>query len=61
MTVCENSATLFLTVLADYLRLEDRLQEIWAQVVKLSVEVSEGRITFSDLRHVLEEEYSMYV
>ena len=56
-----NSATLFLTVLADYLRLEDRLPEIWAQVVKLSEEVAEGMITFADLRHVLEEEYSIYV
>ena len=56
-----NAATIFLTVLADYIHLEERLPEIWQQVCKLSEEVAEGRITFADLRLVLKEEYSINV
>lgn len=56
-----NAATIFLTVIADYLRLEKQIPEIWQQVCKLSEEVAEGRITFADLRHVLKEEYGINV
>ena len=56
-----NAATIFLTVLADYLRLEDRLPDVWQQVCKLSEEVAEGRITFADLRQVLKEDYQISV
>ena len=54
-----NAAALILTVLVDKYGMAEQIPEVWEKICKLSEEVTEGLVTFADLRHVLKEEYSI--
>ena len=56
-TGVRNAAALMLTVLVDKYGMADQIMDVWQQICKLSEEVTEGLISFTDLRHVLKEEY----
>lgn len=51
--------TIFLTVMLDKYGAEDHIKDIWDDVVKLSTEDKEGRVSIVDLLTVLEEEYGI--
>ena len=55
------SLCIFLTVLVDKFGGEDYIQDVWKEVNKLSEEIKEGRVSMSDLKHVLLEEYGVMV
>ena len=64
ITMAQSLATVeavFLTVLMDKFGLEDRINEIWTEVNKLSDEIKEGRVSLKDLRDVLSEEYGIEI
>lgn len=56
-----NATAIFLTVLVDKFNGRDWVPDIWAEINKLSEEVSEGRVSVPDLRRVLREEYGVDV
>ncbi len=56
-----NACAIFLTVLLDKFGGEDHIQEVWREINKLSEEVREKRVSVSDLRRVLADEYGVYV
>ena len=52
---------IFFTVLVDKFNGADYIQDVWKAVDKLSEEIKEGRVSMSDLKHVLLEEYGIEV
>lgn len=56
-----NSSAIFLTVLLDHYGFGDKVTEVWGHICKLSEEVGEHRVSISDLKHVLLEEYNIRV
>lgn len=55
------ASAIFLTVLLDKFDARDYMREIWAEVNKLSEEIKEGRVSVTDLKHVLKTEYDIIV
>lgn len=58
---CSNASAIFLTVLVDKFGGEDQVQDVWKEIVKLSEEVKERRVSVADLRTTLREEYGVIV
>ena len=56
-----NACAIFLTVLLDKFNGADHIQEVWREINKLSEEVREKRVSVSDLRRVLADEYGVQV
>ena len=56
-----NASAMFLTVLVDKFQGADYVQPVWTEIVKLSEEVKERRVSIADLRTVLREEYGVEV
>lgn len=52
---------IFLTVLVDKFGGADHIREIWAEVLKLSEEILEGRVSVADLADVLNQEYDIVI
>lgn len=55
------ASAIFLTVLADKFGGEDIIPDVWNEIVKLSEEVKERRVSLADLRRTLREEYGVEV
>ena len=53
------ASAIFLTVLVDKFNAHDYIADIWNEVNKLSEEISESRVSVSDLTVVLKEEYDI--
>ncbi len=58
---CSNASAIFLTVLVDKFGGEDKVADVWKEIVKLSEEVKERRVSVADLRTTLREEYGVIV
>lgn len=58
---CSNASAIFLTVLVDKFDGEDKVADVWKEIVKLSEEVNERRVSVADLRQTLREEYGVIV
>lgn len=56
-----NACVILLTVLADKFDGGDYIKSIWTEVNKLSEEIKEKRVSISDLRMVLFDEYGIEV
>lgn len=56
LITCE---AIFLTVMMDKFGMEDRLNDVWNEVNKLSDEIKERRVSLTDLITVLYEEYGI--
>lgn len=56
-----NASAIFLTVLVDKFNGADHVMDVWNEITKLSEEVRERRVSVSDLRCVLREEYGIEV
>lgn len=54
-----NASAIFLTVLCDKFNGRDHIREVWAEIQKLSEEVSERRVSVPDLVKVLSDEYDI--
>jgi len=52
---------IFLTVLVDKFSGADHIKDVWDEVVKLSEEIIEGRVSVSDLADVLDKEYDIII
>ena len=52
---------IMLTVLVDKFNGADYIADVWREIIKLSGEVTEGRVTVPDLKCVLKEEYGIIV
>ena len=55
----DNACIIFLTVLVDKFNGADHIADVWEEINKLSEEIKEGRVSFSDLKTVLKEEYGI--
>lgn len=55
------SAAIFLTVMADKFGAEYDVPTIWGEIIKLSEEIGECRVSVPDLKRVLKEEYDICV
>lgn len=55
------STAIFLTVLLDKYGMQDRIIDVWEDICKLSEEISENRVSISDLKYVLLKEYQISV
>lgn len=53
------SRAIVLSVLLDKYAAADYIRDIWADVLKLSAEIVEGRVKLPDLERVLLEEYGI--
>ena len=58
---CSHASAIFLTVLVDKFGGEDIVADVWKEIVKLSEEVKERRVSVADLRTTLREEYGVIV
>lgn len=58
---CSNASAIFLTVLVDKFGGEDIVADVWKEIVKLSDEVKERRVSVADLRTTLREESGVIV
>lgn len=58
---CSHASAIFLTVLVDKFGGEDKVTDVWKEIVKLSEEVKERRVSVADLRTTLREEYGVIV
>ena len=56
-----NASAIFLTVLVDKFNGADHIMDVWSEINKLSEEIKERRVSVSDLRCVLREEYGIEV
>lgn len=56
-----NAMTIILTVLVDKFNGGGYIKDVWHEVQKLSEEVGEHRVSVTDLRRVLLEEYEIEV
>ena len=56
-----NAIAIFMMVAHDKFDMGDKIPELWKEITKLSEEIREGRVTFSEIRHVLLEEYDVRV
>jgi hypothetical protein len=52
---------MFLMVLVDKFNGEEMVADVWREIVKLSEEVKERRVSVADLRNTLREEYGVEV
>jgi len=55
------STAIFLTVMVDKFGESDNVPNIWREIIKLSEEVAEKRVSLPDLKRVLKEEYDICV
>ena len=55
------ATTIILTVLVDKFNGGEYIREVWREVQKLSEEVGERRVSTTDLRRVLMDEYEIEV
>lgn len=53
----DQATVILMSVLLDKFGAAPYLPELWAAIGKLSSEIAEGRVSVSDLRTVLREEY----
>ena len=58
---CAIACAIMLTVLADKFDGKDYIPSIWKEVNKLSDEIKEKRVSVTDLRRVLLDEYGVEV
>lgn len=56
-----NASAIFLMVLVDKFNGEEMVADVWSEIVKLSDEVKERRVSVADLRRALREEYGVEV
>lgn len=56
-----NASAMFLMVMVDKFDAADQIAEIWREILKLSDEVLEHRVSIADLRVTLREEYGVEV
>lgn len=56
-----NASAIFLMVLVDKFNGEEMVADVWREIVKLSEEVKERRVSVADLRNTLREEYGVEV
>lgn len=56
-----NASAMFLMVMVDKFGAADQISEIWREILKLSDEVLEHRVSIADLRVTLREEYGVEV
>lgn len=56
-----NACAIFLTVLLDKYNGGEYIKDVWKDINKLSEEVKEKRVSVSDLRRTLLEEYDVSV
>lgn len=56
-----SASAIFLTVILDKYGMGDKVHSVWADICKLSEEIGEHRVSVSDLRHVLLDEYNIKV
>ncbi|MBQ1756086.1 MAG: hypothetical protein IIZ96_05035 [Oscillospiraceae bacterium] len=56
-----NASAIFLMVLVDKFNGEEMVADVWREIVKLSDEVKERRVSVADLRRALREEYGVEV
>ena len=56
-----NATAIFLSVLCDKFNGEEYVQDVWNEINKLSAEIAEKRVTISDLKTVLRNEYKIGV
>lgn len=56
-----NACAIMLTVLLDKFNAADYIQDVWKEVNKLSEEIGERRVSVTDLRNMLKEEYGIEV
>lgn len=61
ITGVQNACAIFLTVLVDKFNGDSYIPEVWREINKLSEEIKEKRVSVSDLRMVLREEYGIEV
>lgn len=54
-----NASAIFLTVLVDKFGGAEHIKAVWEEIVKLSEEVAERRVSVADLKTVLKEEYDI--
>lgn len=53
------SSAIFLTVMVDKWNQAENIKEIWQDILKLSEEVKEKRVSVQDMEKVLEDEYGI--
>lgn len=53
------ASAIFMTVLLDKFNAQDHILDVWMQVMKLSEEISEGRVSVADLMYTLKTEYGI--
>lgn len=53
------ASAIFMTVLLDKFNAQDHIQDVWQQVLKLSDEIIEGRVSVADLMYTLKTEYGI--
>lgn len=56
-----NASAIFLTVLVDKFDGADHVPDVWREIVKLSEEIRECRVSVADLRNTLKQEYGIEV
>ena len=56
-----NATAIILTVLVDKFNAADYIPDVWREINKLSEAIAEQRVSISDLRCVLREEYGIEV
>ena len=56
-----NASAMFLMVMVDKFNGEEMVADVWREIVKLSEEVKERRVSVADLRNTLREEYGVEV
>ena len=56
-----NTTAIFLSVLVDKFGGAEYVEDVWSEIVKLSEEIEEKRVTAADLKNILKEEYAIYV
>lgn len=56
-----NATAIFLSVLVDKFDGAEKIGSVWSEIIKLTEEVRERRVSIGDLRCVLREEYGIEV
>lgn len=56
-----NASAMFLTVVVDKFNGAEYVKQMWEEIIKLSEEVRERRVSVADLRCVLREEYDIEI
>lgn len=56
-----HAMAIMLTVLVDKFNARDYIADVWREIIKLSEEITEGRVSVADLKYVLRKEYDVYI